>query len=164
MYYHTSMENLKIRDAVVEDIPLILYFVKETAEYEKLGDTVIATEESLTKAIFHDKNAEVVIAELNGEPVGYALYFYNFSTFTGQAGLYLEDIFVKESARGTGIGKILFNFVVGIARKNNCLTMDWACLTLNRPSMKFYESLGANKLSEWTYFRLTEKDMDNLIK
>ena len=164
MHYHTSRENLKIRDAVVQDIPLILHFIKETAEYEKLGDTVIATEESLTKAIFHDKNVEVIIAELNNEPIGYALYFYNFSTFTGQSGLYLEDIFVKESVRGTGIGKILFKCVVNIARKKNCITMDWACLTWNKPSIKFYESLGAHKLTEWTNFRLAKTEMESLIK
>lgn len=163
MYYSTSMENLKIREARIEDIPLILSFIKETAEYEKMLDDVTATEESLKEALFKNDRAKVIFAELDGKPMGYALYFYNFSTFTGKAGLYLEDIFVKKAARGTGIGKILFNSLVQIAKENGCITMDWACLDWNKPSIEFYKSLGSIPMDGWTGYRLTKDEMNSIL-
>lgn len=164
MYYNTNVENLKIRDGDINDIELILSFIKETAEYEKMADEVTATEESLREAIFSNNRAEVIIAELDGVPVGYGLYFYNFSTFTGRAGLYLEDIFVRESVRGTGIGKIIFKFVVKRAREKKCVTMDWACLDWNKSSINFYKSLGASEMDGWTTYRLTKDNMDKLLR
>ena len=111
-YYDTNIENLKIRETTEEDCSLILSLIKEIAEYEKMSDQVVATEESLKESIFENKRAEVVILELNGEAVGYALYFYNYSTFIGKSGLYLEDIFIKKEVRGKGIGKEVFKFLV----------------------------------------------------
>lgn len=163
MYFSTDVENLKIREAIIEDIPLILSFIKETAEYEKMAHTVTATEQSLRESIFEKNRAEVIIAELDGKPVGYALYFYNFSTFTGKSGLYLEDIFVRKVARGTGVGKILFTFLVKRAREKGCVTMDWECLDWNKSSIEFYESLGSKAMNGWTGYRLTADKMDVLI-
>lgn len=166
VYYNTQKENVKIRETSMEDIPLILTFIKETAEYEKMGNEVFATEDSLKEALFNhnNKKAEVIIAELDGLPVGYALYFYNFSTFTGKAGLYLEDIFVKSSVRGSGIGKLLLLHLVKIATDKGCPTIDWTCLNWNEPSIKFYESLGATPLKQWTIFRLNKDAIKNLYK
>lgn len=164
VYYDTQIENVKIRETSIKDIPLILTFIKDTAKYEKMGDEVFATEESLKSALFgnNDRKAEVIIAEFNGEPVGYALYFYNFSTFTGKAGLYLEDIFVKDTLRGSGIGKVLFLHLTQKAKEKGCPTMDWACLNWNTSSIDFYKSLGASQLNQWTLFRLNEEQLANL--
>lgn len=167
VYYNTQNHMVKIREASMEDIPLILSFIIETAEYEKMGTEVFATEESLTYALFNNNNdnkPKVIIAEFNGQPVGYALYFYNFSTFTGKPGLYLEDIFVKDHLRGIGIGKLLFLHLVKIAKEKGCPTMDWACLNWNTPSINFYKALGAVPLNQWTLFRLHEKEMNNLCE
>lgn len=161
MYTHTSMESVKVRKASLVDIPLILSFMKENAEYEKMLDEVTATEASIRENIFDNNRADVVIAELDGVPVGYALYFYNFSTFTGKSGIYLEDIFVRKVARGKGIGKILFNYLIDKAKEKGCVSMDWACLDWNTPSIKFYESLGAVSMEGWTSFRLTEDKIHN---
>lgn len=164
VYYNTQNKNVKIRETSIKDIPLILGFIKETAQYEKMRDEVFATEESLRNSLFSDngKKAEVVIAELNGQPVGYALYFYNFSTFTGKAGLYLEDIFVKDTVRGSGIGKLLFLHLAERAKEKGCPTMDWVCLDWNSKSIDFYKALGAVPLTQWTLFRLNEKEISGL--
>ncbi|MDU5105456.1 GNAT family N-acetyltransferase [Clostridium sp.] len=161
-YYDTNIENLKIRETTEEDCSLILSLIKEIAEYEKMSDQVVATEESLKESIFENKRAEVVILELNGEAVGYALYFYNYSTFIGKSGLYLEDIFIKKEARGKGIGKEVFKFLVKKAKEEGCKRMEWTCLNWNEPSIKFYKSLGATPMDEWTIYRLTEKEINKL--
>lgn len=161
-YYDTNIENLKIRETTEEDCSLILSLIKEIAEYEKMSDQVVATEESLKESIFRNKRAEVVILELNGEAVGYALYFYNYSTFIGKSGLYLEDIFIKKEARGKGIGKEVFKFLVKKAKEEGCKRMEWTCLNWNEPSIKFYKSLGATPMDEWTIYRLTEKEINKL--
>lgn len=161
-YYDTNIENLKIRETTEEDCSLILSLIKEIAEYEKMSDQVVATEESLKESIFENKRAEVVILELNGEAVGYALYFYNYSTFIGKSGLYLEDIFIKKEVRGKGIGKEVFKFLVKIAKEEGCKRMEWSCLDWNEPSIKFYKSLGAVPMDEWTVYRLTEKEINKL--
>lgn len=161
-YYDTNIENLKIRETSEEDCSLILSLIKEIAEYEKMSDEVIATEESLKESIFKNNRAEVVILELDEKAVGYALFFYNFSTFIGKSGLYLEDIFIKKEARGKGIGKEVFKFLVKKAREEGCKRMEWTCLNWNEPSIKFYKSLGAVPMDEWTIYRLTEKEINRL--
>lgn len=161
-YYDTNIENLKIRETTEEDCSLILSLIKEIAEYEKMSDQVVATEESLKESIFENKRAEVVILELNEEAIGYALYFYNYSTFIGKSGLYLEDIFIKKEVRGKGIGKEVFKFLVKKAKEEGCKRMEWSCLDWNEPSIKFYKSLGAVPMDEWTVYRLTEKEINRL--
>ena len=161
-YYDTNIENLKIRETNEEDCSLILSLIREIAEYEKMSDQVIATEESLKESIFKNNRAEVVILELDEKAVGYALYFYNFSTFIGKSGLYLEDIFIKKEARGKGIGKEVFKFLVKKAKEEGCKRMEWTCLDWNEPSIKFYKSLGAVPMDEWTIYRLTEKEINRL--
>ena len=163
-YYDTNIESLKIRETSEEDCIIILSIIKDIAEYEKMSDEVIATEESLRESIFKNKRAEVVILELDEKAIGYALYFYNFSTFIGKSGLYLEDIFIKKEARGKGIGKEVFKFLVKKAKEEGCKRMEWACLDWNEPSIKFYKSLGAIPMDDWTIYRLTEKEINRLSK
>lgn len=161
-YYNTNIENLKIRETEEEDCKLILSLIHEIAKYEKMENEVIATEESLMESIFKNNRAEAVILELDEEPVGYAIYFYNFSTFIGRSGLYLEDIFIKKEYRGRGIGKEVFKFLVKKAREEGCKRMEWSCLNWNEPSIKFYKSLGAVPMDEWTVYRLTEQEIIKL--
>ena len=161
-YYDTSIDNLKIRETSEDDCGLILSFIKEIAEYEKLLEEVVATEETLKESIFNNNRAEVVIVELDGKAVGYALYFYNFSTFNGKSGLYLEDLFIKKEFRGRGIGKEVFKFLGKKAKEEGCKRMEWSCLDWNEPSIKFYKSLGAVAMDEWTVYRLTEKEINKL--
>lgn len=161
-YYDTNIRNFKVRETSEEDIPLILSLIKEIAEYEKMSDEVIATEETLRNSIFENNRAEVVILELDEKPVGYALYFYNFSTFIGRSGLYLEDIFIKKEFRGNGFGKEVFKFLGKKAREEGCKRMEWTCLNWNEPSIRFYKSLGAVPMDEWTVYRLKEKEILNL--
>lgn len=163
-YYNTNIENFKLRETTKEDISLILSLIKEIADYENMSDEVIATEESLMQSIFVDKRAEVVIAELNGEAIGYALYFFNYSTFIGKEGLYLEDIYIKPDFRKGGLGKEIFKFLGKLAKENGCKRMEWTCLNWNKPSIKFYESLGAVPMDEWTVHRLTEKEIAKLAE
>ena len=161
-YYDTNIENLKIRETNEKDCILILSLIKEIAEYEKMSDQVIATEESLKESIFKNNRAEAVILELDGKAVGYALFFYNFSTFIGRSGLYLEDIFIKKEFRGRGIGKEAFKFLIKKAKEEGCKRMEWTCLNWNEPSIKFYKSLGAVPMDDWTIYRLTEKEINKL--
>lgn len=161
-YYDTSIDNLKIRETSEDDCGLILSFIKEIAEYEKLLEEVVATEETLKESIFNNNRAEVVIVELDGKAVGYALYFYNFSTFNGKSGLYLEDLFIKKEFRGRGIGKEVFKFLGKKAKEEGCKRMEWSCLDWNEPSIKFYKSLGAVAMDEWTVYRLTEREINKL--
>ena len=157
------MENsFSIRFARPEDTPVILSLIRELAEYEKLLDKLAATEETLREWLFDKKIAETLIAELDGEPVGYALYFYNFSTFLGRAGIYLEDLYVRPDARKKGIGRALFAAVARTAKERGCGRLEWICLDWNKPSIDFYLSLGAKPLNEWTLYRLTEPEIDKL--
>jgi GNAT superfamily N-acetyltransferase len=144
-----------IREANSSDINLIFDFICDLADYEKLRHDVTATPEILHESIFVKKQAEVLIAELDGLPVGFALYFHNFSTFKGKACLYLEDIFIKPQYRGKGFGKAIFNRLAQIAVERGCDRFDWAVLDWNEPSINFYKSLGAFPMDEWTVFRLT---------
>lgn len=161
-YYDTGIDNLKIRETNEKDCELILSLIKEIAEYEKMSNQVIATEETLLEYIFKNNRAEVVILELDKNPIGYALFFYNFSTFVGRSGLYLEDIFIKKEFRGRGIGKEVFKFLAKKAREEGCKRMEWVCLDWNEPSINFYKSLGAVPMDEWTIYRLNEKEIKKL--
>lgn len=150
--------ELIIKQAKEEDVPLILSFIKKIAEYEKLSHEVIATEEILRESLFGEKpSAEVVFGYLNNEPVAYAVYFYNFSTFIGKKGLYLEDLFVLPELRGSGIGKKMLIYLIKKSVEENCGRMEWAVLDWNEPAIKFYKSLGAKPMDEWTTFRMDEE-------
>ena len=154
----------KIRPATPSDVPSILHLIRQLAIYEKLEHEVIATEESLKQNIFYDGRAHVLLAYENETPVGFALYFYNFSTFVGKPGLYLEDLFVEESHRGKGYGKKLFLELVKIAKQNHCGRMEWVALEWNTPAINFYKSMLAQPQNEWTIFRLTEKEILELTQ
>ena len=149
------MNHLTIRYAQASDIPQILFFIKELAIYENMLDDVVATEDLLREWIFEKKKAEVILAEENGEPVGFALFFHNFSTFLGRAGIYLEDLFVKPEHRGKGIGKALLQRLAQITMERSCGRLEWACLDWNKPSIDFYLSLNAMPMDQWTVYRLT---------
>ncbi len=151
-----------IRPTREEDCPLILSFIKELAEYEKMGDLVEATAETLRHSLFERGAARCVIGELEGEPVGFALYFYNFSTFVGKPGLYLEDLFVRPAHRGLGLGKLLLQYLANLAREEDCGRMEWFCLDWNAPSIAFYKKMGARPLDDWTVFRLDAQSLEGL--
>lgn len=154
--YNTNIEGFTLRETSENDLSLILGFIKEIAEYEKLSNAVDATEESLKKYVFEKRRAEVLIVEKDENPIGYVVYFYNFSTFTGTSGLYLEDVFIRSEYRGMGLGKEIFKILGKLAREEGCKRMEWVCLNWNEPSKKFYKGLGAISMDEWITFRLTE--------
>lgn len=156
-------DSLRIRPAVPGDEELVLELIRELAVYERLADEVEATPAMLGEALFSDRAvAETVIAEWEGEVVGFALFFANFSTFVGRPGLYLEDLFVRESHRGRGIGKALLLHLAGIARERDYGRMEWSVLDWNQPAIDFYRRLGAKPMSDWTVFRLDEKALAEL--
>lgn len=146
---------MEIRKAERKDVPLILSFIKGIAEYERMSVEVHATEELLDEWLFKHNVAETIFAVENGKEVGFALYFHNFSTFVGRAGLYLEDLYVFPEYRGKGYGKTLFRYLVDTAKERGCGRMEWVCLNWNSPSIAFYRSMGAEPLDDWTTFRLT---------
>ena len=150
------------RNATESDVGLILDFIKGIAEYEKMSDEVVASEELLHEWIFEKKRAEVIFVLEDGTEVGFALFFHNFSTFLGRAGLYLEDIFVKPDHRGRGHGKALIKELARIAVERGCGRMEWCCLDWNKPSIDFYLSLGATPMDEWTTYRLTGDGLTRL--
>lgn len=143
-----------IRFAAEEDTATLLGFIQELADYERLGDQVVATEAILRAWVFEKRTAEVLILEADGQPAGYALFFSNFSTFLGRAGLYLEDLYVTPACRGQGHGKALLARLAAIARERGYGRMEWACLDWNQPSIDFYRSLGAVPMQGWTTYRL----------
>ena len=153
------MEEVTFRKAVREDVPLILEFIKGLAEYEKMSDEVVATEEILDEWLFDKEKAEVIFAIAEGEEVGFALFFHNFSTYLGRAGIYLEDLFVKPKYRGNGYGKAILKRLAQIAVERGCGRLEWSCLDWNQPSIDFYLSLGATPMSGWTGYRLTGKTL-----
>ncbi len=156
--------RLKIRTAQKEDAALVLSFIKKIAEYEKMSDQVVATVETLEEFIFEKKAAQVFLAEYDGEPAGFALFFENFSTFIGRTGLYLEDLFVDPDKRGLGIGKALFQAVAAEAKRRGCQRMEWTCLDWNTPSIEFYRRMGAISMDEWTTYRLSGKAIEKAIQ
>lgn len=143
------------RFAQPEDAALILRFIRGLAEYEKMTDEVVATEELLREWIFEKGKAEVLFAVADGTEVGFALFFHNFSTFLGRAGIYLEDLFVLPEHRGHGYGKALLNRLAAITVERGCGRLEWSCLDWNAPSIAFYKSMGAVPMNEWTAYRLT---------
>ena len=154
---------MNIRSATTADVPLILDFIKALAEYERLADRVVATEDKVRATLFgNPRYAEVIIAEDGGEPVGFALFFHNYSTFLAQPGIYLEDLFVKPEARGKGFGKALLARLAQIAKSRNCGRVEWAVLDWNEPSIRFYESIGAVGLDDWRIFRLAGDALTSL--
>ena len=147
--------SVEIRPAVASDLPAMMVLVHELAEYERLSHAVVATEASFEAALFGARpTAEAFVALVDGAMVGYAIYFQNFSTFVGRAGIYLEDLYVRPERRGAGIGKGLLSRVAQVAIERRCQRLEWAVLNWNEPSIQFYKSLGAEPLDEWTIFRM----------
>jgi GNAT superfamily N-acetyltransferase len=150
------MDTIEIRLATREDAPLLLKFISGLADYEKLAHEVTATEAQLAKTLFGPKPvAESIIAFINGQPGGFALFFHNYSTFLAKPGLYLEDLFVLPELRGRGIGKALFIRLAKVAVERDCGRFEWSALDWNEPAIRFYEAMGASAMTEWTTFRLT---------
>lgn len=159
---NTKLNKFTIRFAEEKDAALILEFIKGLAKYEKLEDEVVATKDILIKNLFQHKYAEVIIGEYDESPVAFALFFHNFSTFLGQPGLYLEDLFVKPEMRGKGIGKLMLAFLAKLALERNCGRLEWWCLDWNEPSIEFYRSMGAVPMDEWTTFRVDGQSLKSL--
>ena len=154
--YSTPVPDLYFRFGTREDVPVILALIRELAEFERLSDQVVADETQLADALFGQRRvAEVVLAELEGEAVGFAVFFHNFSTFLGRAGLYLEDLYVKPAFRGLGIGKWLITFVARIAVDRKCGRFEWSVLDWNTHALDFYRALGAVAMDQWTVQRVT---------
>jgi GNAT superfamily N-acetyltransferase len=160
--YTTKLDKFQLRYGEEKDVPIILGFIRELAIYENLIDKVTVNEEILQDSLFKRKVAEVIIGEYEGEAVGYALFFYNFSTFLGRPGIYLEDLYVKPEMRGKGLGKIIFSFLAKLVIERDCARLEWSCLNWNEPSIKFYKSLGAVVLDEWSTYRLTGDTLKNV--
>lgn len=160
-----TLQTIRIRTATVEDVPTILSFITELAEYERLSHVVVATEASLRETLFGEEPAsEVLIAELDGTPAGFALFFHNYSTFLSRKGLYLEDLYVRPVHRRLGIGRELLVRLAGLAVERGCGRMEWSVLDWNESARRFYESLGAAPLSEWTTYRLTGDALTSLSR
>lgn len=157
-----SIDGLCFRRAERKDVPLILGFIKKLAEYERLLHEVEATEALLEQWIFDRHAAQVIFADYKGVTVGFALYFYNFSTFTGRAGLYLEDLFVLPEYRGLGIGKALLYHLASEAYRQGCGRMEWVCLDWNESSIGFYKSIGAVPMDDWTIYRLSKSRLQEI--
>lgn len=154
----------EIRFATEKDTDLILDFIKGLAEYEKMENDVVATSELLKEWIFEKKKAEVIFALDEGKEVGFALFFHNFSTFLGRAGIYLEDLFVIPEYRGKGHGKALLKELAKITVERGCGRLEWCCLDWNKPSIDFYLSLGAKPLDDWTIYRMAGEELKNFAK
>ena len=151
-----------IRFATEKDVEVILGFIKELAEYENMSKDVLATEELLKKNIFHEKLAQVIIAEIENEAIGFALYFNNFSTFLGKGGIYLEDLYVKPSMRNKGVGKALLKYLANLTLEKGYGRLEWSCLDWNEPSIAFYKERGATPMDEWTIYRVTGENLKTL--
>ena len=150
--------KILIRSASEKDVPAIFSLIKELADYEKLSDQVDTTEDKLKKVLFGENNfVEILIAEYEGQIVGQALFFKNFSTFLGKPGIYLEDLYVKPEIRSKGIGKALLDKIISLAKERNYGRVEWAVLDWNESAIEFYEKIGAKKLKEWKIFRLTSE-------
>ena len=157
-------EQFTIRNAQRNDTAIIFKFIKELAEYEKMTDDVVADEKLLEEWIFDKQKAEVILAVVDGKEIGFALFFHNFSTFLGRAGIYLEDLFVEPEYRGKGYGKALLKKLACIAVERECGRLEWCCLDWNKPSIDFYLSLGAKQMTDWTTYRLTGDTLKNFAE
>lgn len=157
------MSEVIIKVANENDVPLILSLIKELAEYEKLTHEVVATEDMLRETLFGPKShIEALVGYLNDKPVGFALYFHNFSTFLGRKGIYLEDLYVKPEARGKGVGQKILVYLARLAKERGCGRLEWSVLDWNTPAIEFYKKIGAKPMDEWTVYRLTGKALDEL--
>ena len=156
---------IDIQKAEAKDIPLILHFIQSLAEYERLRDSCIATEEKLRATLFSESPAaEVIIARVDGDPMGFALFFHNYSTFLAQRGIYLEDLFVKSEARGKGVGFALLSALARIAVERGCARLEWAVLDWNQLAIDFYRRIGAVPLDDWTVMRMTGDSLADLAR
>lgn len=158
------MDDFKFKFATENDLSTILSFIKDLAIYENMLDQVVSDENLLREWIFEKKKAEVIFVLEGEKEVGFALFFHNFSTFLGRAGLYLEDLFVLPEYRGKGYGKALLKKLARIAKERGCGRFEWSCLDWNMPSIDFYKSMGAASMDEWTVYRLTGDSLDNMAK
>ena len=157
-------QEFAIRYAERKDTGLILKFIKELAKYEKMEQEVVATEELLEEWIFDKQKAEVIFGMEDGQEIGFALFFHNFSTFLGRAGLYLEDLYVLPQFRGKGYGKAILKKLAAIAVERGCGRLEWWCLDWNKSSIDFYRSLGAEPMDEWTTYRITGQTLKDLAE
>ena len=156
-------DNIRIRKAKERDLPLILDFIEGLAEYERLRDSCVATEAKLKQTLFGDRPAaEVIIASVDETPMGFALFFHNYSTFLAQRGIYLEDLFVKPEGRGHGVGYALLSELARIAIERDCGRLEWAVLDWNQLAIDFYTRIGAKPLSDWQIFRMTDGPLHEL--
>ncbi len=158
------MNELIIRMATETDVPMILTFIRELADYENMLEEVVATEELLREWLFERRKAEVIFGELAGEPVAFALFFHNFSTFLGRAGIYLEDLYVSPKMRGRGFGKRMLRHLARLAVERGCGRLEWWCLDWNKDSIAFYLSLGAEAMSDWTVYRVAGDGLRKLAE
>ena len=159
------MGEVRVRAASEEDVPLILSFINELAEYERLSHEVVATEDALREHLFGERPvAEVVIAEDGGEPAGFALFFHSFSTFLGRPGIYLEDLYVRPEFRGRGIGRAMLVRLARLAKERGCGRLEWSVLDWNEPAIGFYKDLGASPVGGWTVYRVTGEALEGLAE
>jgi len=159
-----AASSISIRPAVLADVPLVLRFIRELAEYERLGDHVVATEEALAATLFgQSPRAEVVFAMVDGAEAGFALFFHNYSTFLGRLGIYLEDLYVRPELRGRGVGGALLRHLAMLAAERGCGRLEWSVLDWNEPALAFYRSIGAKPVDGWTVHRLEGDALDRLV-
>ena len=157
------MTKIWLRVATERDVPLILSFIRELAEYERLSHEVVATEEVLRASLFGERPAaEVVIGDYGGEPAGFALFFHNFSTFLGRPGIHLEDLYVTPGLRGRGIGRAMLAYLARLAKERGCGRLEWSVLDWNEPAIKLYKSIGATPMDDWTTYRVTGEALEGL--
>jgi GNAT superfamily N-acetyltransferase len=158
-------DRITISQADESHIPLILRFIRQLAEFERLSSKVVATEALLRESLFGERpKAEVLIAYFGEEPAGFALFFHNFSTFSARAGIYLEDLFVEAKFRRQGVGKALLAHLAKLTQERNCARLEWAVLDWNTPAIRFYKKLGAESMDDWTVFRVSGTELDRLAK
>jgi len=161
----TKISHFTLRFATVDDVPLILQFIKSLANYEKLSHEVVATEADLQQTLFGERSyAEVIVGDYYDDPIAFALFFHNYSTFLGRPGLYLEDLFVEPTHRGRGFGRVLLAYLAHLAVTRNCGRLEWWVLDWNEPAIKFYHSLGATSMDDWTVNRVTGPALTTLAK
>lgn len=159
----TSLPHFEIRSATAHDVPLILTFIKKLAAYERLAHEVVASEELLRETLFGErKTAEVVFGYYHNEPVAFALFFHNYSTFLARPGIYLEDLYVEETLRGKGFGKAMLAYLAQLAIERKCGRLEWWVLDWNESAIRFYKNLGAVPMSDWTVFRVAGEALQNL--
>lgn len=161
LYIDTFIKDFKLKRAEAEDIPLVLRFIRELAEYENMLDEVVADEQTLYHSIVECGYAKALIAYEKEIPVGFAVYFHNFSTFDGRAGIYIEDVYIVKEYRGKGYGKMIFTYLANEAVTKGFTRLEWSCLNWNKPSIDFYDSIGARNMCEWRRYRLSGQELSD---